>query len=337
MDVVLRGVTKRYGDIVAVDGVDLRFDGVTVIVGPSGSGKSTLLNLIAGLLTPDEGAIYFAERDVTTVPPEERGIGYVFQSYALFPHLTVAENIEFGLIRSPLPKGERVAEMMRAFRIERFATRRPGELSGGERQRVALARALARDPRVLLLDEPLAALDAQLRETLRHELARLFRAESRTVLYVTHDRAEAMAIADRIVVMRGGRIEQVGTPAEIYLKPANRFVAAFFGDANFVQAKVDESGTLAIASIGALSLPGRMEPGQQIELLIRPEGFVQSGGMAAALHITHAAFLGNRWRVEGSDACGNAFVIELPPGARVAAGETIDVAVRGDAVHILDA
>jgi ABC-type Fe3+/spermidine/putrescine transport system ATPase subunit len=314
MDVVLRGVTKRYGDVVAVDGVDLRFGGVTVIVGPSGSGKSTLLNLVAGLLRPDAGAISFAERDVTNVPPEERGIGYVFQSYALFPHLTVAENIEFGLIRSPLPKEERVAEMMRAFRIERFAARRPGELSGGERQRVALARALARDPRVLLLDEPLAALDAQLRETLRHELARLFRAEARTVLYVTHDRAEAMAIADRIVVMRGGRVEQVGTPAEIYLKPVNRFVAAFFGDANFVQAKVR---------------------GKDVDILIRPEGFVCGGGIR--IEITHAAFLGNRWRVEGSDARGNAFVIELPAGARVAAGETIDVAVRGDAVHVLDA
>jgi ABC-type Fe3+/spermidine/putrescine transport system ATPase subunit len=310
MDVVLRGVSKRYGDVVAIDDISARFDGVTVIVGPSGSGKSTLLNVIAGLLKPDAGAIELGGEDVTRVPTEERGIGYVFQSYALFPHLTVAENIAFGLIRSKLPRDERVVEMMRAFRIERFAMRKPGELSGGEKQRVALARALARDPRVLLLDEPLAALDAQLRETLRHELARLFRAQKRTVLYVTHDRTEAMAIADRIVVMHGGRIEQIGTPAEIYRRPANRFVAAFFGDANFF-------------SFGEKAI------------LIRPEGFVCGGGIAVT--VTHAAFLGNRWRVEGSDARGGAFVIELPPHARVAAGDTIDLAVRGDSIHVLDA
>jgi len=306
MDVVLDRVTKRYGDVVAVDGVSVRFDGVTVIVGPSGSGKSTLLNLVAGLLAPDDGAISFARDDVTRVPPEERGVGYVFQSYALFPHLTVAENIAFGLIRSTMKKQERVNEMMRAFRIEPFAKRKPHELSGGERQRVALARALARDPRVLLLDEPLAALDAQLRETLRFELARVFREQQRTVLYVTHDRTEAMAIADRIVVMRGGRIEQIGTPAEIYRKPKNRFVAAFFGDANFVD-----------------------------NVLIRPEGFVCGGGIGVT--VAHAAFLGNRWRVEGSDAGGHALVIELPPHARVAAGDVIHVAVRGDSIHVLDA
>jgi putative spermidine/putrescine transport system ATP-binding protein len=200
--------------------------------------------------------------------------------------------------------------MLRAFRIERFAKRKPAELSGGERQRVALARALARDPRVLLLDEPLAALDAQLRETLRHELARLFRAQRRTVLYVTHDRTEAMAIADRIVVVRGGRVEQAGTPAEIYRKPANRFVAAFFGDANFVAAGSKD-------------------------VLIRPEGFIDGGGIA--LTVAHAAFLGNRWRIEGSDAAGAAFVIELPPHARVAAGDTINLAIRGDSIHVLDA
>jgi ABC-type Fe3+/spermidine/putrescine transport system ATPase subunit len=310
MDVVLHGVTKRYGGVVAVDGVDLRAGGITVIVGPSGSGKSTLLNIVAGLLAPDAGTVRFGGDDVTGVAPEERGVGYVFQSYALFPHMTVAENVAFGLIRSSMNKEARVAEMLRAFRIEPLAQRKPHELSGGERQRVALARALARDPRVLLLDEPLAALDAQLRETLRYELARVFREQKRTVLYVTHDRAEAMAIADRIVVLRVGRVEQSGTPADIYRKPANRFVAAFFGDANVFRA------------------------GER-DIVIRPEGFVCGGGIAVT--VAHAAFLGNRWRVEGSDDLGNAFVIELPPQASVAAGETIHVAIRGDSVHVLGA
>jgi len=335
--VVLRGVAKRYGDVVALDAIDLELaaGSVTAIIGPSGSGKSTLLNVVAGLLRPSEGRVLFGERDVTNVATEERELGYVFQSYALFPHLTVAENIAFGLLRYRLDKRRRVAEVMHAFRIERLATRRPAELSGGEKQRVALARALARDPALLLLDEPLAAIDAQLRETIRHELAQLFRREHRTTLYVTHDRAEAMAIADRIVVLRDGRVEQHGMPEEIYRTPANRFVAAFFGDANFVRGTMSDDGAHVVTPLGTFAAHGK--PGAEVDVVLRPESFAMANGASSLrLRIDSASFLGNRWRVEGSDERGGAFVIELPAGARVAPGDTVRLAIHGEPVHVLD-
>jgi len=335
--VALRGVTKRYGDVVALDAIDLEFAGgaITAIVGPSGSGKTTLLNIVAGLLRPTDGRVFFGDDDVTNVPSEERELGYVFQSYALFPHLSVAENIAFGLLRFRGDKAARIETVMRAFRIERLAKRRPRELSGGEKQRVALARALARDPRLLLLDEPLAAVDAKLRETIRGELAQRFRSEHRTTLYVTHDRAEAMAVADRIAVLREGRVEQHATPEEIYRTPANRFVAAFFGDANFVAGRMSDDGTRVETPFGAFPARGRV--GAAVDVVLRPEAFALANGSAPLrLRVTAASFLGSRWRVEGSDERGGAFVIELPPGARVAAGDTIGLVIHGDSAHVID-
>lgn len=208
---------------------------LTALVGPSGSGKSTLLRLIAGFETPDEGHVWLDGRKRTTTPPAERELGVVFQNYALFPHLTVAENVGFGLRRRPLPEEEqkeRVLERLKLVRLEGLAQRYPSQLSGGQRQRVALARALALEPRVLLLDEPFAALDPKVRGDLREWLRRLHEEVAVTTLLVTHDQQEAREVADQLVVFRGGRIEQVGSPLEVYDTPASAFVRGFVGHAS---------------------------------------------------------------------------------------------------------
>ncbi|HTV36075.1 MAG TPA: ABC transporter ATP-binding protein, partial [Xanthobacteraceae bacterium] len=226
-----------------------------VLLGPSGCGKTTLLRIIAGLETPDSGGrVLFNETDVTRVPVERRNVGMVFQSYALFPNMNVADNIGYGLKIRGIREAERkarIAELVALTGIEGLEHRRVDQLSGGQRQRVALARAVAVRPSVLLLDEPLTALDAALRERLRGELNRLLRALGITTIYVTHDQAEAMALGDRIVVMRKGAIAQVGTPRDIYFAPASRFVAEFVGAANIVE---------AVCKGGALMLPGGQLP-----------------------------------------------------------------------------
>jgi len=266
------------------------------VLGPSGCGKTTLLRLIAGLASPDPpGRVLFDGRDVTEVPIERRNVGMVFQSYALFPNLDVAGNVGYGLRIRNVPKGERAARVARwlaMMRIEELAHRRIDQLSGGQRQRVALARALAVEPRVLLLDEPLTALDAKLREQLRVELAALLRGLGITALFVTHDQAEAMALGDRVAVMRSGRIEQVGPPHEIYHRPATRFVAEFVGTLNLLHGEVTE---------GQLHLPGGTQPANGLapgpalaacrpeQLRFDPEGTL-SGQVAAAF------FLGDRVR-----------------------------------------
>jgi multiple sugar transport system ATP-binding protein len=232
--IVLDGVRKRFGGTVALDGVDLEArDGeLIVVVGPSGCGKSTLLRCIAGLEAVDEGRIRIGERDVTDVRPAARNVSMVFQSYALFPHLTVWENIAFGLVVREEPKREvrpRVAAAAELVGVEELLERRPYELSGGERQRVALARALVRQPDAYLLDEPLSNLDAGTRVEMRTELRRLHREVGATMVYVTHDQLEAQTLGDRIAVMDAGRVRQIGTPDELYNRPRDRFVAAFLG------------------------------------------------------------------------------------------------------------
>jgi ABC-type sugar transport system ATPase subunit len=232
--IVLEGVHKRFGGTPALDGVDLEaIDGeLLVVVGPSGCGKSTLLRCIAGLEAVDDGVIQIGDRDVTRIRPAARNVAMVFQSYALFPHLTVRENIAFGLFVREEPKAEvrtRVAEASELVGVGALLDRRPFELSGGERQRVALARALVRRPDAYLLDEPLSNLDAGTRVQMRTELRRLHREVGATMLHVTHDQVEAMTLGDRIAVMDAGRVRQVGTPDELYSRPRDRFVAAFLG------------------------------------------------------------------------------------------------------------
>ena len=234
MTIEIRNITKRFGDFVALDDINLDIpDGeLTALLGPSGGGKSTLLRVIAGLEKPDEGAVVFSGQDATQLPPQRRNVGFVFQHYAAFKHLSVARNVAFGLEIRKRPKAEinrRVKELLELVHLEAFAHRRPSQLSGGQRQRMALARALAVEPQVLLLDEPFGALDAQVRKELRVWLRRLHDEIHVTTVFVTHDQEEAMDVADRIVVIANGHIEQVGSPDELYERPANDFVMSFLG------------------------------------------------------------------------------------------------------------
>jgi putative spermidine/putrescine transport system ATP-binding protein len=236
----LAGVRKLYGDVVAVDRVELGIerDEFFTMLGPSGSGKTTCLRMIAGFERPDEGAIELNGRDVTSVPPFERDVNTVFQDYALFPHMSVGENVEYGLRIKKVPKDERrrrAAEALELVRLNGYEGRRTTQLSGGQRQRVALARALVNRPAVLLLDEPLGALDLKLRQQMQHELRTIQGEVGITFVYVTHDQEEALTMSDRLAVFNDGRIEQVGAPAEVYEHPANEFVAGFVGVSNIVE------------------------------------------------------------------------------------------------------
>jgi sulfate transport system ATP-binding protein len=237
MSIVIRNVTKRFGRFVALDDVSLEVAGgsLTALLGPSGSGKSTLLRIIAGLEWHDEGSVELSGEDATALTPQKRNVGFVFQHYAAFKHMTVRDNIAFGLEVRKRPKSEtreRVDELLRLVQLEAFGHRYPAQLSGGQRQRMALARALAPEPRVLLLDEPFGALDARVRTELRDWLRRLHEEVHVTTIFVTHDQAEAMDVASQIAVMNNARIEQVGTPTELYDDPATEFVMRFVGEAN---------------------------------------------------------------------------------------------------------
>ena len=239
----LEGVEKRYGDVVAVAGIDLEVrDGEFFsMLGPSGSGKTTTLRMIAGFELPTAGRVLLHGEDVTGVPPFDRDVNTVFQDYALFPHMSVGENVGYGLTVRKVPKRERIARMtdaLRMVRLEGYEARKPGQLSGGQRQRVALARALVNRPRVLLLDEPLGALDLKLREEMQIELKAIQQQVGITFIYVTHDQEEALTMSDRLAVFREGRIEQLGTPAQVYERPATRFVAGFVGTSNLLTGDV---------------------------------------------------------------------------------------------------
>ena len=266
-------VTKRFGTTVAVDGVDLDVGAgeFVAVLGPSGCGKTTLLRLIAGFERPDAGGIEIAGRAVVgprlSVPPERRRVGMVFQDSALFPHLDVAGNIGFGVSRRR--RGTRVAELLALVGLAGLAARMPHELSGGQQQRVALARALAPNPALILLDEPFSALDATLRSELRLEVREILRRANASALFVTHDQSEALEISDRVAVMRDGHIEQVATPEELYLRPVNRFVAGFVGEANFIGGEVRHGEVQTLA--GRFRGGDALADGARAEVLLRPE------------------------------------------------------------------
>ena len=270
-DIRLEGVTKRYGLVAAADDVDLAVaqGEFVTILGPSGSGKTTLLSLIAGLTTPTAGRIFIGGRDVTDATAQERNIGLVFQSYALFPHMTVLENVLFPLGVRKIGGAEgkaRALEALKLVRLDGLEDRRPSQLSGGQQQRVALARAIVFKPDILLLDEPLGALDRKLREELQVELKQLQRTLGVTTILVTHDQEEALSLSDRIMVLNHGKTQQVAAPAEAYLKPANRFVAEFLGIANFVPLPDGRQGVVRPERV-KLSANGAGKPARVMEAI----------------------------------------------------------------------
>jgi multiple sugar transport system ATP-binding protein len=345
--VTLRSVAKHYGDLKVVHDIDLdvAHQEFVVLVGPSGCGKSTTLRMIAGLEDATGGEILIDGRVVNEVAPKDRDIAMVFQDYALYPHMSVYENLAFGLQMQDVPKREiesRVQEAADVLGIGALLLRRPRQLSGGQRQRVAMGRAIVRRPKVFLFDEPLSNLDAQLRVQMRTEIKKLHRRVATTVVYVTHDQVEAMTLADRIVVMRGGVIEQVGTPAQVYNHPASQFVGGFIGSPmmNFLRGTVDRTAPSVVLADGIrIPIDGTRLPaeGSDFTVGIRPEHF-------ALADATRRGFAVRADVVEplGSDTLvfmrlGEADVVaRLPPSLHVAAGDRLEVAVDTTSLHFFD-
>jgi putative spermidine/putrescine transport system ATP-binding protein len=299
-DIRLTGLRKSYGEVRALDGIDLDVSAgeFFTLLGPSGSGKTTTLRLIAGFERPDGGRVELAGEDVTGLPPDERNVNTVFQDYALFPHMSVGDNVAYGLRVKKVPKAEReqrVAEALAMVRLDGYQDRRPSQLSGGQRQRVALARALVNRPRVLLLDEPLGALDLKLRQQLQVELKRIQSEVGITFIYVTHDQDEALTMSDRIAVMDGGRVIQVGAPNEVYDEPESGFVAGFVGVSNLLELPVEhvEQGT-ATLKLGerdsVTTAAGNLSAGQTAIVTIRPERIaIADSGLRTADATCHAS------------------------------------------------
>lgn len=306
--VSIRNVSKFFGDFTAVKDISLEIEEgeFFALLGPSGCGKTTLLRMVSGFETPSEGQVVIGGEDMTATPPNKRPVNMVFQSYAVFPHMTVEKNVAYGLKVDGVPAAEigpRVAEALALVQLDQFAKRKPDQLSGGQRQRVALARALVKKPRVLLLDEPLSALDAKLRDAMRLELVKLQQTIGVSFIMVTHDQDEAMAVADRIAVLDKGEIKQIASPEDLYQKPADAFVAGFIGKGNFFPAaSVDRaSGAVTNADLGA-TLTFANLPSGDITLVVRPEnirlGPDASGDVALTAKLGDVAFQGENSLVE---------------------------------------
>ena len=322
----LINATKRYGEVVALDGVSLRIDPgeFFCLLGPSGCGKTTTLNLIGGFLPLTSGELRIEGRRVNDLPPHKRNVNTVFQNYALFPHMNVAQNVAFGLRMAGLGKDEvarRVEEYLDLVGLLGHSERSPSQLSGGQQQRVALARALAKRPAVLLLDEPLGALDLKLRHQMQFELARIHRQVGTTFVFVTHDQEEALSMSTRIAVMSGGRVSQVGTPREIYYNPVDRFVADFIGDSNFLAGAIrheDGRPWFVLESGERMPIPDGAVEGPAT-VMLRPESLVvgpvgSAPGPAITGRIRGMAFMGNHTRVTVGTAAGALVVHRLHGG-----------------------
>jgi multiple sugar transport system ATP-binding protein len=341
----LRGIQKSYGDVAIIHGVDLdiRHGEFVVFVGPSGCGKSTLLRMIAGLEKISGGELRIDGQRVNETPPAKREIAMVFQSYALYPHMTVYKNLAFGLETAGLPKAvidTRVKHAAKLLHIEEYLPRKPKALSGGQRQRVAIGRAIVREPKLFLFDEPLSNLDAELRVQMRVELSKLHADLGATMIYVTHDQVEAMTMADRIVVLQKGRIEQAGSPLDLYNRPANQFVAGFIGSPkmNFLSATPASGGQFELVGGGTLTLPlrsGALQPGASLTLGIRPEHIeVAEGGLALAVTLTEQ--LGGNTVLYGTLPSGQPLVVQLVGQANVKRGDALSVRFPPQHCHVFD-
>jgi spermidine/putrescine transport system ATP-binding protein len=345
-DVRLENVVKRFDDAVAVDGisVDIPRGSFFALLGPSGCGKTTTLRMIGGFEEPTEGHIYLGVEDVVGLPPYKRDVNTVFQSYALFPHMTIEDNVAFGLERKGVPRDQlkgRVAEMLELVGLGGFAKRKPRQLSGGQQQRVALGRALVNHPRVLLLDEPLGALDLKLRKQMQLELKRIQGEVGITFVHVTHDQEEAMTMADTIAVMNGGRIEQLGPPAELYERPATAFVAGFLGASNLLPGAIEgpdairlDDGTVVRAAVDGRS--GRVAAG------VRPEKItIGAGGGANELAgtVAETAYIGVATQVVVRTAVGTVqvFAQNMDAGGRVPSpGTTVVLSWSPESTFVVD-
>jgi ABC-type sugar transport system ATPase subunit len=346
----LTSVSRSYGSVGVLHDIDLDIeDGeLIVFVGPSGCGKSTLLRLIAGLDRPTAGTIAIDGKDVTAVPAADRGLAMVFQSYALYPHMTVRQNLAFGLENARMARAEidtRIAEAARMLEIAPYLDRRPGQLSGGQRQRVAIGRAIVRNPTAFLLDEPLSNLDAELRISTRAELAALHERLGATMIYVTHDQIEAMTLADRIVVLRAGRIEQIGTPLELYNRPANLFVAGFIGAPrmNLLPVKLLDAGSgrsmLSLDGSSVVEVEGVVDAADgDIKLGLRPHhiGIVAAGQGNIDSRVTLVEALGSETIVHTRLPGGQTIVAVLAGQLPVAAGDTIGLRFDLGQLHLFN-
>ena len=324
----LTAVSKRYGDVVAVEGVSIDVAGgeFLTLLGPSGSGKTTTLQIVAGFVRPDRGTVVLDGRDLTGVPPHRRNIGMVFQNYALFPHMTVADNVAFPLESRRMPRAEvrrRVGEALETVRLGGLAARMPRQLSGGQQQRVALARAVVFRPPLLLMDEPLGALDKKLRERLQLEIMEISRGLGVTVIYVTHDQEEALFMSHRIAVYHGGRIEQLGTPDELYERPVSAFVAGFVGDSNMFTGRVDDgvSEPVLIDGRWPIRLGVRrngLQAGARVTVVVRPER-LRVNAPGASVGAARAVTIPGRVREAIYLGSARKYVIDLEGDRRVTA------------------
>jgi ABC-type Fe3+/spermidine/putrescine transport system ATPase subunit len=335
----LEGLSKSFGPSIAVAPLDLAVNAgdFCAILGPSGCGKSTLLRMIAGFAEPSSGRVLIDGQDVTALGPEQRPTNMVFQGYGLFPHLSVAQNVAFGLALRKRPQAEtasRVAEALKLVRLEGFDERSIDRLSGGQQQRVALARALIMRPKILLLDEPLAALDLKLRQQMQEELRRIHADIGGTFIFVTHDQGEAFALANRVVVMNAGRVEQLGTPQQVYRTPASLFVANFVGEASILRGE-RHNGMVTLAAGPQVASAG---PDGPVSAMIRPER-LQPAAEGLAATILDQQFLGETVRVTALTASGERIHVRLPDGpdaARLLTGSEAAFTFAPDAVRILD-
>ena len=340
----LRAVSKRYGDASAplvVDAVSISVPRgtLTTLLGPSGCGKTTTLRMIAGLEAPTSGRIVIAGRDVTDVPAAERDVSMVFQSYALFPHMSVLANVAYGLDVAGLPRAEareRARAAMATAGLVGLDERVPGELSGGQQQRVALARALVLEPAVLLFDEPLSNLDARPRRSMREEIRGLQQRLGLTVAYVTHDQEEAMAVSDQIIVMDHGRIAQAGTPRELYERPRSEFVAGFMGEAVLFDALALTDGTIRLGPI--VVRPALPRPPGRARLAVRPEAWqVRAPGVGAlAATVARTAYLGSARETTFDTELGAIFVVSADEGSVMKAGDRVSLDLAGHGHSVLD-